>query len=55
MCVHCFEMYAHLGNRIRAAVGVELGTWLMFVWRLVLTLGLAIALVHIPKVKKLFV
>lgn len=55
MCVHCFEMYAHLGNRIRVAVGVELGMWPMFMWRLVLTLGLAIALVHIPKVKNLFV
>lgn len=55
MCVHCFEMYAHLGNRIRVAVGVELGMWPMFAWRLVLTLGLAIALVHIPKVKNLFV
>ena len=55
MCVHCFEMYAHLGNRIRAAVGVELGLWSMFAWRMVLTLGLAIALVHVPKVKNLFV
>lgn len=55
MCVHCFEIYAHLGNRIRVAVGVELGMWPMFLWRLVLTLGLAIILVHIPKVKKLFV
>ena len=55
MCVHCFEMYAHLGNRFRAAVGVELGLWAMFAWRVVLTLGLAIMLVHIPKVKKLFV
>lgn len=55
MCVHCFEMYAHLGNRIRAAVGVELGLWSMFAWRVVLTLGLAILLVHIPKVKRLFI
>lgn len=54
MCVHCFEMYAHLGNHIRAAVGIELGMWLMFAWRVVLTLGLAIVLVHIPKVKNLF-
>ncbi len=55
MCVHCFEIYAHLGNRIRAAVGVELGLWPMFAWRVLLTLGLAIVLVHIPKVKNLFV
>lgn len=55
MCMHCFEMYAHLGNHIKAVVGVELGEWPMFAWRLVLTLGLAITLVHIPKVKKVFV
>lgn len=55
MCVHCFELYAHLGNRIRVAAGVELGEWPMFAWRLALTLGLAVLLVHIPKVKKLFV
>lgn len=55
MCVHCFELNAHLGNRVRALVGVELGEWPMFAWRLVLTIGLAILMVHIPKVKKLFV
>ena len=55
MCVHCFEMYAHLGNHVKALVGFEFGEWSMFAWRVVLTLGLAIMLVHIPKVKKLFV
>lgn len=55
MCVHCFEMYAHLGNHVKALVGFEFGEWPMFAWRVVLTLGLAIMLVHIPKVKKLFV
>lgn len=55
MCVHCFEMYAHLGNRLRAMTGIELGQWPMFAWRLILTLSMAILLVHIPKVKKLFV
>lgn len=55
MCVHCFEMYAHLGNHVKALVGFEFGEWSMFAWRMVLTLGLAIMLVHIPKVKKLFV
>ncbi len=55
MCVHCFELYSHLGNHIKALAGIESGFWLMFVWRLVLTLGIAIILVHVPKVKKLFV
>lgn len=55
MCVHCFEMYAHLGNRLRVMVGIEMGHWPLFFWRVALTLGLAILLVHIPKVKKLFV
>ncbi len=55
MCVHCFELASHFGNHIRALVGIELPSWAMFTWRYVLTLGLAIALVKIPKVKKLFV
>lgn len=55
MCVHCFEMYAHFGNHVKALVGFEFGEWSMFAWRIVLTLVLAIMLVHIPKVKKLFV
>lgn len=54
MCVHCFEIYSHLGNRIRAFVGVELGEWSMFAWRLALTLVLAILLAHVPKVKNIF-
>ena len=55
MCVHCFEINAHLGSRLWALTRVEVGQWPMFVWRLVLTLGLAVLLVHIPKAKNLFV
>ena len=55
MCVHCFEIYSHLGNRLRAMVGVDLSVLGLGLWRMVLAIGLAIVLVHIPKVKKLFV
>ncbi len=55
MCVHCFEMDSHLGNHIRSAVGIEMQIWVFYVWRYVLTILLAIVLVHIPKVKNLFV
>jgi len=55
MCVHCFEMASHLGNHLRVLAGVELPSWAMYVWRYVLTLGLAVVLVKIPKVKNLFV
>jgi fucose 4-O-acetylase-like acetyltransferase len=55
MCVHCFEIDSHLGNRICVAVGIGMPDWALFAWRYVLTIGLAIALVHIPKVKNLFV
>jgi hypothetical protein len=48
-------MYAHLGNHVKALVGFEFGEWSMFAWRVVLTLGLSMVLVHIPKVKKLFI
>lgn len=55
MCVHCFEIYSHLANRLRAMIGVELSVLGLGLWRLVLAIGLAIVLVHVPKVKKLFV
>jgi len=55
MCMHNFELASHLGNRICALVGVELPLWGWFLWRYVLTIGLAIGLIHIPGVKKLFV
>ncbi len=55
MCVHCFEIASHLGNRIMVAVGFEWQDWTLSVWRYVLTVGLAIAVVHIPGVKRLFV
>lgn len=55
MCVHCFEMASHLGNHVRALAGITLPGWADFVWRYALTIGLAILLVHIPRVKKLFV
>ena len=55
MCVHCVEIYSHLGNRIRAMVGIELSTFGLGIWRFTLAIGLAAVLVHIPKVKNLFV
>lgn len=55
MCVHCFEIASHLGNRSITRVGNDFPDWVLFAWRYALTLGLAIALVHIPKIKKLFV
>lgn len=55
MCVHCFELVSHLGNHIRVAVGMGMQDWALCVWRFVLTIGLAIVLVHIPKVKSFFV
>lgn len=55
MCVHCFEIASHLGNRILVAGGFEFQDWALSIWRYVLTIILAIALVHIPKVKQIFV
>lgn len=54
MCMHYFELASHLGNRIRALLGINLPEWGMFVLRYLLTIGLAVALVNIPKLKKLF-
>ena len=55
MCVHCFEIASHLGNRTLMAVGVEMQDWSLSIWRYLLTIGLAIALVKIPIVKRIFV
>ena len=55
MCVHCFEIVSHLGNRTLMVAGFEQQNYALYIWRYVLTIGLAIALVHIPKVKRFFV
>ena len=55
MCVHCFEIDSHLCSHSLSWLGGALPDWLMNVWRYVLTIGLAIAIVHIPRVKDLFV
>ncbi len=55
MCMHNFEMDAHLGNRLRAMVGIELPVWGLYVWRYVITIILAIVMVQVPKLKKIFV
>lgn len=55
MCMHGFEIDAHLGNHLCALFGLDLPVWVMYVWRYLLTVVLAIGLVHIPGVKKLFV
>ncbi|MBO7618489.1 MAG: hypothetical protein J6T22_14980 [Bacteroidales bacterium] len=55
MCVHCFEIASHLGNRTQTLAGIEWPDWISYLWRYVLTIGLAIVLVHLPKVKRVFV
>ena len=55
MCVHCFEIESHLGNHLRASLGINLSTGWLYLWRYALTIALAVGLVHIPKVKKLFI
>lgn len=54
LCMHNIELTTHLGNRTRALVGVELPQWGLFLWRYVLTIALAVGLVHLPLVKKVF-
>lgn len=54
MCMHGFEIDAHLGSHLCALFGLDLSVWAMYVWRYLLTIALAIALVHIPKIKNIF-
>ena len=55
MCAHCFEIDSHLGTHTLSWAGGGFPDWLVFVWRYALTIGLAIVLVHIPRVKSFFV
>lgn len=55
MCMHCFEIDSHLGSHTLALTGTAFSDWVLYIWRYVLTIGLAIAVTQIPKVKNLFV
>ncbi len=55
MCFHDFEIATHLGNRIQVYLGLDLPLWAWYVWRYAITIALAVAVVHIPKIKKIFV
>lgn len=55
MCFHCFELTSHMGNHIRVLLGLELPIWAFYLFRYALTILLAIAAIHTPKLKKLFV
>ena len=55
MCVHCFEIASRLGNLTLALTGMSFPVWMVYVWRYILTIGLAVALLYIPGVKRLFV
>lgn len=54
MCVHCFEMASHLGNHMLALTGFLFPNWAIYFWRYVLTIGLAILIMNIPGVKRIF-
>lgn len=55
MCVHDFEIGSHLGNHLRVLFGLDLPVGWLYVWRYMITIIIAFALVHIPKVKRIFV
>lgn len=55
MCFHDFEIATHLGNRIQVQFGLDLPLWAWYIWRYALTIAMAVAVVHIPKIKKIFV
>lgn len=54
MCFHDFEIATHLGNRIQVQLGLELPLWAWYIWRYTLTIALAVVVIHIPKIKKIF-
>lgn len=54
MCVHGFELESHLGNHLRALVGLDLNIFWLYVWRYAITIALAFGLLRIPLFKKIF-
>lgn len=55
MCFHSIELSSHLGNHLKALAGLDFPVWGLYVWRYGITILLAIAAIHTPKLKKLFV
>lgn len=55
MCMHGFEIETHLGNHLRALIGLQFSIGWLYVWRYAITIALAFLLLHIPKVNKIFV
>ena len=55
MCVHGFELESHLGNHLRALLGLDLSVAGLYVWRYAITIAIAGLLIYIPKIKKIFV
>ena len=55
MCVHGFEISSHLGNHLKALLGLNLSVDGLGIWRILATLAMALLLVHTPKVKRLFI
>lgn len=49
MCVHCFEMAAHLGSHVAALFHLKLSVGGLYVFRYVLTLAIAVAIDLAPK------
>ena len=54
MCCHCFELSTHLGNRIFSILDIKLSVLGMVIYRYILTITFAVIIVHIPKLKKIF-
>ncbi len=55
MCFHDLEMHCHLGNHVMALLPVSFPLWGEFLFRYLLTIGLASTVVNLPVIKKLFV
>ena len=53
MCVHGFEIESHLGNHLRALMGLDLSIGGLYVWRYLWTIAIAAALLHLPGAKKI--
>lgn len=55
MCFHNLELDCHLGNHVMSLIPFAVPVWGKYVFRYLLTIGLAALAVHTPGIKRLFV
>ena len=54
MCFHHFEMETHMTNHILALIPVSFSIGVKYIFRYIITIGMAVLAMHTPLIKKIF-